>query len=454
MPVSAAGDAVVRGIAEVAWPPIPTADAAAMLAIQAGLESTEWLARETLAQHQLVQLGALLQHARHTSPFYEHRLDALAPGRPLSGEDLAAIPTLSRREVQENYDALRCRAIPPEHGDLVRYQSSGSTGRPLRVIGTRLHGLWWRALMLRDHLWHGRDFDATLLVLKTRIADRVSDNWGRATHGVIQTGPCVSVNSDRDVVEQVRVIAEHKPAYLLSHATNLRALAHHCMTHDIALPGLREVRSYGEMLPGDLRELCRQAWDVPLVDVYSAAELGVIALQCPESGYYHVQSEHVLVEILDDTNQPCPPGTTGRVVATPLHNYAMPLVRYELGDYAVVGGPCSCGRGLPVITRIRGRQRNMLQVPDGTRHWPSIPAKVWGWDSPVRQFQLVQHEPSRIEVRLVAARPLDPGEQAALAERLSERLGWRFDYDFNYLDQIDDGPGFEDFLCLIEGDGI
>jgi phenylacetate-coenzyme A ligase PaaK-like adenylate-forming protein len=61
------------------------------------------------------------------------------------------------------------------------------------------------------------------------------------------------------------------------------------------------------------------------------------------------------VEVLDEEGRPCAPGETGRVVATSLNNFAMPLIRYETGDTAEVGAPCPCGRGLPVLTRIMGR---------------------------------------------------------------------------------------------------
>ena len=78
--------------------------------------------------------------------------------------------------------------------------------------------------------------------------------------------------------------------------------------------------------------------------MYSSQEVGYIALQCPENESYHIQAENVLVEILDDDGLPCEPGEVGRVVVTALHNLATPLLRYDIGDYAEVGSPCSCGR--------------------------------------------------------------------------------------------------------------
>src|SRR6185295_14515719 len=99
-------------------------------------------------------------------------------------------------------------------------------------------------------------------------------------------------------------------------------------------------------------------WGVGVVDVYSSEECGQIALQCPEHEQYHVQSESVLVEVLDDEGRPCAPGTIGRVVLTTLQNFAMPLIRYDIGDFAEPGPACPCGRALPVLTRIVGRVRN------------------------------------------------------------------------------------------------
>jgi phenylacetate-CoA ligase len=115
------------------------------------------------------------------------------------------------------------------------------------------------------------------------------------------------------------------------------------------------VQSLGGGLSAEARNACREAWGVPLAHIYRAEEVGPLALQCPEHEHFHVQSEQALVEVLDAQGMACAPGETGRVVATPLNNFAMPLIRYEVGETAEVGAPCACGRGLPVLTRIMDR---------------------------------------------------------------------------------------------------
>src|SRR3546814_2899792 len=126
-----------------------------------------------------------------------------------------------------------------------------------------------------------------------------------------------------------------------------------------------------DLTVGDsVRQAVRQAWDLPVKDSYSSEEAGYLAIQCPEHEVYHAQSENVLLEVVDDDGRPCRPGEIGRVLITSLHNFATPLIRYELGDYAEVGAPCACGRGLPVIRRIVGRQRNRLAPPERTTVFP------------------------------------------------------------------------------------
>ncbi len=231
----------------------------------------------------------------------------------------------------------------------------------------------------------------------------------------------------------------------------MRALARHCQDNGIELPRLRQARTVSEVLTPETRLACRAAFGVAVVDAYSANEVGYIALQCPMHEHYHVQSEGVLIEILKDDGSPCAAGETGRVVATGLHNFAMPLIRYELGDWAEAGGPCPCGRGLPVINRVLGRVRNMLRLPDGGQVWPLIGEPGYVRIPAIRQYQIVQTSLQELEVRLVTQRPLSDEEQATLREMILNRLGHPFDIVLSYHDDIPRSAGgkFEDFKSEI-----
>lgn len=443
-------DHLINGQPAVAWPVIPPPAAAGMLTLLYQLETSQWWDAARLERHQYAQLALLLDHARRTSPMHEERLAALTLDDSFGPADFAAVPLLSREMLHLHGDDLRARLVPPQHGDLVHYVTSGSSSHPVRVVGTRLHDLFCRALVLRDHQWHRRDLGGRLAVLKATTGENSANNWGAATAGVFNTGPTASYGSSHDVAEQARWLHAQDPDYVLGYPSNLLAVLGHCAERGMRLRRLREVRSFGEMLPAALRELCRDTFEVPVIDAYSASEVGTIALQCPQGEHYHVQSEHVLVEIVRPDGKPCARGETGRVVVTPLHNFATPLVRYELNDYAEPGPPCTCGRGLPVLRRILGRRRHMLRLPDGSRHWPSFPAELWLPCPAIRQFQLVQTAPDAITLRLVSSRTLDVPEYEALCARLSARLGWPLRYTVEYCERLADDGAFEDFVSMID----
>ena len=425
-----------------------------LLAMQFQLGQSQWRDPADLRQQQFRQCANLLAHAIRTVPFYGEHFRA-AGFDPAQGwirpEAWAQLPFLQREHIQRYGDALRSRQLPPDHGRVVDYTTSGSTGSPIRFCKSEITYLFWRSLTLRDHLWHQRDLDGKLTAIRTTTNETEGAGWGPATDQIFDTGFCATLNIRSDIDAQAIWLERQNPDYLLSHPSNILALAKRCLETGIHLPRLNQVRTFGETLMLGLREACLKAWGATLADVYSAEEVGYIALQCAAHEHYHIQSESLLVEILDEMGQPCSPGEIGKVVITTLHNFAMPLIRYEVGDYAELGEPCPCGRGLPVLKRIMGRQRNLLTLPDGRQHWPSFPAEGWLPIAPVRQFQLVQRDLEHIEARFVADRPVTADEKQRLAAMLHEYLRYPFRIDFVQLERIERKPNckFEDFISEV-----
>ena len=405
----------------ILWPAIPAPAAAATLSLLYQLDKSQWLAPQALLQQQLGQLRLLLCHARDTVPYYRERMQAFDPRAPATLDTLAALPILRRLDLLERYAELKSEAPPPEHGAVAEARTSGSTGAPVRLLKTDLQQAIWNACTLRDHHWHRRDLGATLAVIRMG-ASKQGENWGPATLGLAQTGRAHVLDVRSDVEAQLAWLERVRPAYLLTYPSNVAALAAFALERGRRLPGLREVRTLGELLPPETRELCRQAWGVPVTDFYSAEEAGYIALQCPQTLHYHVQSESVLVEVLDERGAPAAEGGTGRLVITDLHNFAMPLIRYEIGDYAEVGGACECGRGLPALRRIVGRVRNMLVAPDGRSYWPTFGQRAYLDVAPVIQHQFVLKARDHVEARFVLRSPLTPAQEAALRKLILAKL--------------------------------
>ncbi|MFO7592424.1 MAG: phenylacetate--CoA ligase family protein [Pseudomonadota bacterium] len=329
---------------------------------------------------------------------------------------------------------------------------------PIETLGTEISAFFWNVFTLRDHTWHKRDLSGKLAAIRYSQNNNtkpphgaIADNWGRATSGVFSTGPCAMLDIFTPVSQQAEWLQQQQPDYLLTHPSILLELVQHCQNNNVEIPSLKEVRTVSEALPDGLRELCRQTWNTRLIDMYSTIELGYLALQCPESEHYHVQAEGVLLEVLNDRDRPCAPGEIGRVVVTNLHNYASPLIRYEVGDYAEVGEPCMCGRGLPVLKRILGRYRNLITQPNGDKHWPQLGVMKLHEIAPVTQFQAIQHSLEAIEINLITPRPLQGEEKEALLQRFKETIGPSFSYTINEVNTLQRSASgkYEEFISKV-----
>lgn len=304
---------------------------------------------------------------------------------------------------------------------------------------TELHLLFWRTFLLREALWNKVNFRAKNAAIRTlrNIATRPGDGlrlptWGPPFDTIFDTGPSVAFEIRRPIAEQAAWLLREDPSYLLTFSSNLTLLAQHFRDSKHRPKRLRALFGFAEIVTQDMRDLCREVFGAEIVDSYTAEEVGYMALQCPDRARLaqrpdqppglHVMAESVFLEILDETGAPCMPGQVGRVVVTPLHNFAMPLLRYELGDFAECGAPCPCGRGLPVINRVIGRFRDSVRMLDGSARAAFFGSKSFYKISAIRQFQAAQTALDTIEIRLVARRPLTEEEEAFVVARVRDDL--------------------------------
>ena len=452
MSAPAIGASDIEGIV---WPPLLVGESAQLAALVAGLESSQWLGRAELEAAQGEQLGRVALHLSRQSPAFAARLRSAGMRAADLGriDRLAGLPVLRRRELQAAGADFFARRVPQDHQPIGETKTSGSTGEPVTLRRTQVSRLFWAACTLRDHLWQGRDLSGRMTSIRPTNPHYVEmDDWGYPVATLYATGPAQAMVSTHGIDEQVELIDRFLPQSVLAFPTNLRALADIWKARGRVPAGLRHLRTVGETVSEELRAHVEAATGLALEDNYSSQEAGVIALQCPASGLYHVMAESLVVEVLDDDGEPCADGEVGRVVITDLHNFASPLVRYDIGDYAEVGGSCSCGRALPTLRRIRGRERNLLIKPDGTRHWPLVGFHRFEQVAPVQQYQVVQLSLEEIELKVVTAAPLSDAAAGALGEIVRRALDFpgrvRVEQSRIRLPVSRSGK-FEEFVCHV-----
>lgn len=441
----------------IAWPALTPGMPATLLALLQQLDATQWWSAERLAAAQRRQLRALLEHAHTRSPHLGQRMQGagLTIADLLDPAGFAALPPLRRADIQAHAAQLACTDIPAAHQPVSAASSSGSTGEPVTVQRTAINHLFWLAFTLREHLWHRRDFSGRLAAIRARLTPDAAvsrPDWGVPVKLLFESGPGHALPINRGVREQLDWLLQVDPHYLITYPNNLAALFDEIERRGARLPALRQIRTVGETLPDALRARARALLDTTIADTYSSQELGILAIQCPHSGLYHIMAEGYIVEVLDEAGKACAPGAPGRIVATDLHNFAMPLLRYDTTDYAEVAAPCGCGRALPTLRRIVGRERNMVKV-NGSRRWP-----LYGFDHfleiapSIRQYQLIQDGENSIEVKLFCTTPPAAEQTARLRAVIGETLGHPFDIRFTLLTErmpIGAAGKFEEFICKV-----
>lgn len=439
---------------DITWLDLPKSSRALAAALQFQLSQTQHWHPDKLLASQLAKVQDLLRHAFKHTPYYNNKHYKMIH----SWKDWHALPVLSREEVQQYSHALRCeKNIEAEHGKSYLLKTSGSTGRPLEAIVSERSQWYWKAITLRDHLWHKRNFDETLGIIKYMNSGEglfpgtKSDTWGVATGTLFRTGASIGLNSSVDINQQYQWLQEKKPKYLLTYPSLLKALAQKNLQHKEPI-SFNHISAIGETLGSDTRECVHRSFGCRIADIYSSQEVGYIALQCPKHDHYHIQSETTLVEILNEKNQPCKPGELGRVVVTPLHNYAMPLLRYEVGDYAILGKHCDCGINLPVIKKVIGRTRNLVTYPDGKKSWPSYNPMKLMEEVPGVQFQLIQKSLTNILLKIGTKEKISIDKQQHLIETINQAIGYNFSITIEQVDKIPRGNSgkYEEFLSEIE----
>jgi len=370
------------------------------------LERTERLPPPDLARYVQELLIRLVRHA-HNLPFYRDRLDRLfVAGGEVDLRRWNGVPVVTRDDVIAHGGAMRAGSLPLEYGEISEMRTSGSTGVPIQIAVNGMLASVANALLTRTVRRLGIDTSRPLANIgrfpdrpdTTRPEGLVKQGWSDAH----PEAPCYLLELTMPVEQQLEWLARNRAPYLLAHPSSALGVAYAVTPSQGRALGIEAVILVGETVQDGVREFIAERLGARVVAFYGCREIGHIASEC-EAGRYHVTAENALVEIVDDEGRDVAPGQRGRVVVTGFYNYAMPFIRYDLGDVAVAGREaCSCGRTLPVIERIEGRTRNAFLFRDGTRLWPrSFMVRPMHAFVPFRLYQLVQLDFETIEFRYV-----------------------------------------------------
>ncbi len=406
------------------------------------LVAIDFLPQDRIAALQAKKLQRLLRHARATVPYYRDLFDHLKmkwDGRP-PFEILKELPLLTKAQIAANFPD---RMLSHGRRDFASeyLTSTGTTADRIDIVVSPAAQLSRLAIVFwRHHIGGCCPLDARRIEIPPDACSRVCGTdqsrppglfseirWGAAQgvnllkaaldtisrrlrrsvrHGLIYDetlapfGPEGTRLEPEALQAYVNAIDREKPYLVTGLPTYLHEIARHIQRTGQTLH-VPVVHPMGSLSTAGLRQLIVDAFGAEVFDIYGASELGTVACECEVHQWLHVAMGSYIVEILRD-GRPAAEGELGHIAITGLDNYAMPLIRYELGD---VGrwrsGPCRCGRTTQLM-ECNGRIQDLIMTAQGKAVTEEDVMDLAYFRLRLEHFQLVERKRGEFDLMVVA----------------------------------------------------
>jgi len=336
------------------------------------LRHTHWK-RERLLNHQNKKIREIVRYAFDNVPFYHEKFLQLGikPEDVKTVEDLNKLPIIRREELQHNNEKLISKQFDVQELKVV--STSGSTGKPLFTYLSGREDAFRKAKLLRPHIVCGQKMRDKWVV--------IGPPWqsGEVTRlqKFLDFYVPISVSVFDDAVTQAQNIEKLKPDVVDGYSNSLVLMAKEMEKKGMKTITPKFIMGGAELIDMPSRKFLEEVFSAPFYDQYASEELQMVAWQCPEKQGYHIDADSVIMQIVDEEGEEASLGEKGEIVCTSLFNYAMPFIRYALGDVGVAAeeSGCLCGITFPLMEVIEGRKDSVVVLPDGRK----VPALVFGW---------------------------------------------------------------------------
>ncbi len=380
------------------------------------LAAAEQWSSDELAAYQDECLVQLIGHCYAGVPYYKELFRTLdiVPSDIKGTADIEKLPFLTKQIVRERRQDLIAEDFPYLQQD--HEHTSGSTGAPLDFYLDRKTRAMEMALALRILLWLGyKKGDRIAEFKEDRFADphRICRYFPGSRHLKFSFFTVDDEKLDRMVKELQRF----RPVFIKAFPSSILVLARWMERNGREIPPPRYILTSSENLYPSIREQAERVFQAPVIDYYGQNEQVATAFQCSLADGYHVQMEEAVVEMIPSRGEQC------EIVGTSLMSFGMPFIRYRTGDLALPGsGSCPCGRSHPLISRIVGRECDIIITPEGNIVAPVAMDYAFYHLEEIREAQIIQESVDTLRVKIIAWDALSDSTRAALGEEIDSYL--------------------------------
>lgn len=368
------------------------------------LAAQQYWNQEQLLQLQNKKLGNLIKHAAATSPWYKDIFHSIGlnPDEIITRANLSRIPVTTKLQIREN--TAKFISTDYDASKLPKAKTGGSTGVSLNLFfdrhcqklrnGAQMYAdsfSGWTPGMRIAAIWGNPPIARTI---KQKL------RWFLLERTIYLDTMNLNPESMGTFVKQWYAF---EPEMIFGHSHSIYIFAQYVLEQGITDLRPKGIVATSMMLLDQERNIIEQAFGCKVSNRYGCEEVGLIAVECEQHQGMHINSSHIILECLDEHDQPVPYGTPGKLVITDLNNYAMPLIRYRVEDVGVLSERrCTCGRTTPMLERLEGRIADFLKKTDGGQvAGVSLVERTLTKIPGIEQMQLVQEKINEIIINRV-----------------------------------------------------
>ena len=400
-----------------------------------------YMKREQITQFQNRQLRLIIHYAYHNVPYYR-RLFKKANLRPQdinTTEDLDAIPITSKKDLQ-TIPAEDFLSTGMDSKNLIVRRTGGSTGEPTVIRRSWFEEILLQAFQHRALHYYGRRFkDHSVKVLAISDQKNHTNKSVRFIQQFIKKYGFLNVSfvdcrlPVEDIISKIKNL---NPDTLGGYPGAIHYISRSLSEDDKEVIRPRILTVGGEVLTPLMRQQISDSFGAPVYSVYNSNEFYNISWECKETGQFHVCDDSLIMEVLKDNRQ-AKEGETGEVVGTCLHSFAMPLIRFRLGDVVTKGAPtCQCGLPFSTISQIQGRMTDHFLLPNGQLLHPWVLLDGVYTASWIRQYRLIQERVDRIVLNVVPLKNAPEQELKSIEDIARKTLGDSVEFKIKFVPEI------------------
>lgn len=372
------------------------------------LQNAQWNSLEENQKIQAEMLYELLDYVSKEIPYYQKmfRNKKIKLTKENVFRTIKKIPVMTKETLKKEFNNLHHKTPSL---DWYVSTSGGSTGKPVTLIQDNIYKMKMLLVKKWQKEWAGIRTGAPLIKLwgsekevmheKEHFKNRLA-NWVRSVYLLD-----AFLMDEKKMKEYVDIINKKKPEFILAYSTAIYELAKFIEFQKLKVHSPRAVMSSAGILYPQFKKTIEKVFKCPVFNRYGSREVGDVACDCEKHEGLHISMFNHYVEILNKNLQPCKEGEAGDIYITLLTNFTMPLIRYKICDVGVyTEKKCSCGRGLPMIKGIVGRDLDNFITKDGKIIHGGIFVHFIGVvfnNGGIEKFQVIQRSYSRIEIKVV-----------------------------------------------------